>query len=93
MKRVDFVVSEPELDAVIKAINQAGSPGYTVMRHVTGRGPHGAVSEGMDFSGLGANAHVIVYCEPEVLEKLREKVAPLLRYYGGVAYVSEAEPL
>jgi hypothetical protein len=93
MKRVDFVVSEPELDALIKAIKQSGSPGYTVMRHVTGQGPRGAVSEAMDFSGLGANAHVIVFCEPNVLETLREKVAPLLHYYGGVAYVSEAEPL
>ena len=93
MKRVDLILSERELDPVLQAIDQAGCSGYTVMRHVTGRGPHGAVSEGMDFSGLGANAHVIVYCEPEVLEKLRDKVAPLLRYYGGVAYVSEAEPL
>jgi len=93
MKRVDLILSEPELAPVLKAIDQAGSPGYTVMRHVTGRGPHGAVSEAMDFSGLGANAHVIVYCEPAVLEKLREKLAPLLGYYGGVAYVSEAEPL
>ena len=93
MKRVDFVVSEPELDALIKAIKQSGSPVYTVMRHVTGQGPRGAVSEAMDFSGLGANAHVIVFCEPNVLETLREKVAPLLNYYGGVAYVSEAEPL
>jgi nitrogen regulatory protein PII len=93
MKRVDFVVSEPELDALIKAIKQSGSPGYTVMRHVTGQGPRGAVSEAMDFSGLGANAHVIVFCEPNVLETLREKVAPLLNYYGGVAYASEAEPL
>jgi len=93
MKRLDLIVSERELPAVLKAIDDAGSPGYTVMKHVTGKGPHGSVSEGMDFSGLGANAHVIVYCEPAVLEKLREKLAPLLGYYGGVAYVSEAEPL
>jgi len=51
------------------------------------------VSEAMDFSGLGANAHVIVFCEPPLLPKLREGIQPLLDYYGGVAYVSEASPL
>jgi hypothetical protein len=47
----------------------------------------------MDFSGLGANAHVVTFCEPEVVEQLRTKLKPLLDYYGGVAYVSEAEML
>ena len=51
------------------------------------------MTEGMDFSGLGANAHVIVFCEIEVLEKLRVSINPLLNYYGGVAYVAEASPL
>jgi len=93
MKRLDLIISERELDSVLKAIDAAGSPGYSVMRHVTGKGPHGAVSEAMDFSGLGANAHVIVFCEPPLLPKLREGIQPLLDYYGGVAYVSEANPL
>jgi hypothetical protein len=34
-----------------------------------------------------------VFCEPGILPKLREGIQPLLNYYGGVAYVSEAEPL
>lgn len=93
MKRVDLILSERELDPVLKAVDAAGAPGYTVMKHITGRGPHGAVSEAMDFGGLGANAHVIVFCDAEVLERLRAEVNPLLRYYGGVAYVTEVEPL
>ncbi|MEY3963221.1 MAG: hypothetical protein RLZZ106_476, partial [Cyanobacteriota bacterium] len=39
MKRVDLILSERELDPVLLAIDQAGCTGYTVMRHVTGRGP------------------------------------------------------
>ena len=93
MKRVDLILSERELDAVIKAIDAAGAPGYSVTKHVTGRGSHLTVSEAMDFSGLGANAHVIVFCEAEILPKLREGIRPLLDYYGGVAYVSDSEPL
>ena len=93
MKRVDLILSERELDKVIKAIEASGAPGYSVMKHVTGKGPHGVVSEAMDFSGLGANAHVIVFCQPEILDQVRQGIQPLLGYYGGVAYVSDAEPL
>ena len=93
MKRLDVIVSERELAAVLQAIDAAGSPGYTVMKHVTGKGPHGSVSEAMDFSGLGANAHVLVFCEPQILEGLRVALKPLLEYYGGVAYVSDAASL
>ncbi|MCP9849277.1 P-II family nitrogen regulator [Cyanobium sp. Morenito 9A2] len=91
MKRVDLIFSERELDKICTAIDKAGAPGYSVMRHVTGRGPNGEVSEGMDFSGLGANAHVIVFCGADVLAKLRSSVRPILKYYGGVAFVAEAE--
>lgn len=93
MKRVDLILSEPELASVLEAIDKAGCAGYTVTRHVTGRGPHGRVSEAMDFSGSGANAHAIVFCEINELEALRSEVLPLLRYYGGVGYASDAEHL
>ncbi|MFM8525658.1 MAG: P-II family nitrogen regulator [Cyanobacteriota bacterium] len=94
MKRLDLVMNERELSKVCEVIDRAGAPGYSVMRHVTGRGPHGEmVSESMEFSGFGANAHVIVFCEAEVLERIGVELRPLLSYYGGVAFVSEAEPL
>ena len=45
MKRIDFFVSERETDRLCKAIRQAGAPGYSVMRHVTGMGLAGEISE------------------------------------------------
>jgi len=60
MKRIDLFLSERELNRVCKAITKAGAKGYSVMRHVTGMSPSGEISEAMDFSGLGANAHVVV---------------------------------
>ena len=93
MKRLDLIINERELDRVCAALIAAGAPGYTVLRHVTGRGHGGTVSEGMDFSGFGANAHVIVFCEAALLSNLREAIQPLLDYYGGVAYVADAELL
>ena len=39
MKRLDLIFSERELDAIIKTLEKANVPGYTVMKHATGRGP------------------------------------------------------
>ena len=93
MKRIDLFVSEREVSKVCKALRQAGVPGYSVMRHVTGMGLAGEISEAMDFSGLGANAHVIVFCAPELVETVRTVLRPLFELFGGVGFVSEAEPL
>ena len=93
MKRLDLIFGERELEAMLNSLETAEVPGYTVMKHVTGRGPERVVSEDMEFTGLGANAHVIVFCEDTVLERIKENIQPLLSYYGGVAYVSEANSL
>jgi len=93
MKRLDLIFSERELDQMLKYLERAEVPGYTVMKHVTGRGPERVVSEDMEFTGLGANAHVIVFCEQEFLDKIRKDVLEMLNYYGGVAYVAEANSL
>ena len=90
MKRLDLIFSERELDAMLKSLEKANVPGYTVMKHVTGRGPERVVSEDMEFTGLGANAHVIVFCEESILKNIKLGLDPILSYYGGVAYVSEA---
>ena len=93
MKRLDLIFSERELQAILNTLENADVPGYTVMKHATGRGPERVVTEDMEFTGLGANAHVIVFCEQEIIDKMREEIRSVLNYYGGVAYISEATPL
>jgi hypothetical protein len=93
MKRIDLFIADRELSPICRALRQAGAPGYSVMRHVTGFGLGGEISEAMDFSGLGANAHVIVFCSAEQADAVRSALRPLLARYGGVGFLSEAEPL
>ena len=92
MQRIDLFVSEREVARICRALRKAGVPGYSVMRHVTGMGLAGEISEAMDFSGLGANAHVIVFCPPEQVEQARSAIRPLFDVFGGVGFVSDAEP-
>ena len=93
MKRVDLIFGERELEQMLKSLEAAQVPGYTVMKHVTGRGPERVVSEDMEFTGLGANAHVIVFCDDDVIERIKKNTMPLLNYYGGVAYIAEAQKI
>ena len=93
MKRLDLIFSERELGDVLSALEKAEVPGYTVMKHATGRGPERIITEDMEFTGFGSNAHVIIFCEQEIIEKIRDNIKTVLSYYGGVAYVSEATPL
>ena len=93
MKRLDLIFSERELDAIINALESVGVPDYTVMKHATGRGPERIITEDMEFTGFGSNAHVIIFFEQEIIDKIRENIKTVLSYYGGVAYVSEAIPL
>ena len=60
MKRLDLIFSERELDDVLSALEKAEVPGYTVMKHATGRGPERIVTEDMEFTGFGSNAHIII---------------------------------
>ena len=54
MKRLDLIMSERELDKVLHAIRAAGAPGYSVMRHVTGRGRSGDVVSENKVGNYGA---------------------------------------
>jgi len=93
MKRLDLIFSQRELDTIINTLEKVNVPGYTVMKHATGRGPERIVTEDMEFTGLGSNAHVIIFCEKELIDEMREEIKSVLSYYGGVAYISEATPL
>ena len=58
MKRLDLIFSERELDAIINTLEKANVPGYTVMKHATGRGPERVVTEDMEFTGSVSYTHL-----------------------------------
>jgi len=91
MKRLDLIFNEKELKPVIKILEEHGITGYSVIKHVTGKGPNSTVYEDLEFTGIGGNAHMIIFCQESLLGKLHKgKLLDQLNYYGGVAYVSDA---
>ena len=75
MKRLDLIFSERELDDVLSALEKAEVPGYTVMKHATGRGPERIVTEDMEFTGFGSNVHVcLLYTSPSPRDRTRSRM-------------------
>ena len=66
MKRLDLIFSERELDAIINTLEKANVPGYTVMKHATGRGPERVVTEDMEFTGSVSYTHLTLPTTPYV---------------------------
>lgn len=90
IKRVEIVVDALEVENLTRALNRVGVSGYTVIRNVTGSGGRGT-RRGDDVTDVFANRLVIVACEEEKLQELVEEIRPILKRFGGVCLVSDAQ--
>ncbi len=90
VKRVEVVVESVHEHAVAKLIDQAGADGYTLLRNVVGHGERGE-RDAQGLTGVFRNVCFIVAVDPDQAETLAESVRPLLRDYGGLCLVSDAQ--
>jgi nitrogen regulatory protein PII len=90
VKRLEIVVDTLAVPKVLEALEAAGLSGWTVVRDVTGRGDRG-LRAGDELTGVAGNGYVLAACEPEQLARVAEAVRPILRTFGGVCLVSDAE--
>jgi nitrogen regulatory protein PII len=90
VKRMEIVVDTLAVPRVLEALEAAGLSGWTVVRDVTGKGERG-LRAGDELTGVAGNGYVLTACEPGELERVAEAVRPILRTFGGVCLVSDAE--
>jgi nitrogen regulatory protein PII len=90
VKRIEIIIDSPHLDSVLKTIEQAGISGYTVIRDVIGMGDRGARS-GDELTDVFKNCYIMTACPEDNLLPLVAAIRPLLKRFGGICLVSDAQ--
>lgn len=86
--KIELVVEESLLPAVLELLAREGAPGYTVVPASAGSG-RGGFWEEHDLSGAERKRLVIVVVAREAGERLVEALHRLLAPYSGIVYTSE----
>ncbi len=89
VKRVEIVTDAIELDRVLELLDQSGVSGYTVIRHVEGKGQRG-VRSGDDLTRVFQNSYVLAACTQDEVARVVAAVRPVLQRVGGMCLVSDA---
>jgi nitrogen regulatory protein PII len=87
VKKIEIIVSELEVPAVLKILRKNLIKNYTVINNVSGSGEHG-------YSGddLITNSYIMIICiDLDMAERLSIAMQPLLKKLGGIFIVTDAQ--
>jgi len=89
VKKVEIIIVDLEIDAVLDILNQVKVSGYTVIKNTSRKGDRGVAND--DLGTVFSNSYIMTVCTNEKqLEQLVDTVTPLLRKIGGICLVTEA---
>ncbi|NET36970.1 MAG: P-II family nitrogen regulator [Cyanothece sp. SIO1E1] len=91
VKRLEIIVASKEMHKILEQLDQAGVPGYSIIRDVVGKSSWGEVSDDYDFAATTlSNIYILSFCAETQVKPVVERIRPLLNKFGGVCYVSDA---
>lgn len=90
VKRVEIITTSLELDKILESLKSLNVSGYSVIRNVIGKGSRGIADDDIEMSIL-SNVYVLTTCPPEDVQKLVDRIQPIIKKFGGVCLVSDAE--
>jgi nitrogen regulatory protein PII len=91
VKRLEIISTSLQLENLLKKLDAAKVPGYSVIHNVVGRGHDSEVSTDSDFASTTlSNIYIVSFCSDDQVKSVLSKIQPILKRYGGVCYVSDA---
>lgn len=90
VKRIEIIIDSLKTAEVLTLLEQNGVSGYTVIRDVAGLGERGARS-GDELTGVFNNSYILTACLEELTPPIIEAIRPMLKRFGGVCLVSDAQ--
>lgn len=89
-KRIEIVIETPMARRLIRCLNEAGAPGYTMIPEIWGGGDR-RIRRADELTGDSSNSLFLVACEDDaIVDKIVAAVQPLLVRSGGMCLVSDA---
>jgi nitrogen regulatory protein PII len=90
IKRVELVIEAVEKHNVISTLKKISINNYTIYKHVGGYGERGARDE-LAFGEKFENVTFVIACPENRLTTVIESLRPILKSYGGMCLVSDAQ--
>jgi len=90
IKRVELVIEAVEKANVISALKKININSYTIYKHVGGCGDRGDRDE-LAFGEKFENITFVIACPENRLSSVIEVLRPILKSYGGMCLVSDAQ--
>jgi nitrogen regulatory protein PII len=92
VKRIEIIANYIELERILKALDKANVPGYTVIRDVAGKSTRGDGKHDLAMTMLD-NVYIIAFFPPENMEAVAENIRAILNKFGGTCFISDAMEL
>lgn len=92
VKRIEIIANYIELERILKGLDKAGVPGYTVIRDVAGKSTRGDGNHDLAMTMLD-NVYIVAFFPPENLDAVAGNIRPLLNKFGGTCFISDAMEL
>jgi len=90
IKRIELVIEALEKQNIISTLEKINIKSYTVYNNVGGSGDRGARQEGV-FGEKFENVTFVIACPENRLSLVIESLRPILKSYGGMCLVSDAQ--
>jgi nitrogen regulatory protein PII len=90
VKRIEIIMDSTGLGKIAKILESVGVSGYTVIRDVTGSGDRG-LRPGDELTDVFKNTYVMTACPEEKVQQIVDAIRPVLKRFGGVCLVSDAQ--
>lgn len=90
VKRIELVIEAVEKQRVISTLKAVNIFNYTIYNHVGGYGERGARGD-LAFGEKFENVTFVIACPENRLSTIIESLRPILKSYGGMCLVSDAQ--
>lgn len=90
VKKIELVIDSLETKRVAEILDRLGVSGYTIINNVVGKGERG-IRSADELTDVFSNSYMIIACKEDEVQKVVDELRPLLKRFGGVGLVSDAQ--